>query len=320
MPVVLKSQVLTGRRNKFGGVKIVHKPEQLGAAIDAVFAVDIDGYNASVVLAEELLPIKRELYLSLSIDRDQQAVVIMAHRDGGVDIESQPVKAFFREAIDKNIDAHALRLAEYFGLETHEFSLGELIKQLVNCLHSNDALLCEINPLVVTADDNLVAADCKMELDNAAVFRHPDWDFYDQPMRANFVELHHDGDVATIANGAGLAMATVDAVQAAGYSPVNFLDIGGGANKDTVLASFRELADYSSTRAIVINIFAGITRCDEVARAIIAAQREIDNLPALYIRLDGTNIDEARQLLSQDKIPLYDSLEQAIKSIGVARE
>lgn len=315
-PTIIKAQVLTGRRNKFGGVKIVHEQAALATTLQSVFAANIDGYMPESVLAEELLDIKQEFYLNLSVSRDEQAVVLLAHRDGGVDIESQPKDAFFREVIDNDSKSRALRLAEYFGLESHEFALGELLDQLLNCLRENDALLLEINPLVVTRAGELVAADCKMELDNAASFRHLDWNFYDTPLSANFVELDLHGTVATIANGAGLAMATVDAVQAAGYSPANFLDIGGGASKETVLVAFHELMKYSELEAIVINIFAGITRCDEVARAILAAREEIQDLPHLYIRLEGTNVAEARELLSQHDVTLYSSLGDAIAAIG----
>lgn len=316
LPTILKAQVPTGRRNKFGGVRIVQTQNELMDALTSVFEAEIAGHKASSVLAEELLNIERELYLSLSVDRDEQAIVIMAHKDGGVDIEAQPLDAFFREVLDTNTEAQALRLAEYFGLESQEFALGELIKKLNDCMRENDALLCEINPLVLTTDGKLVAADCKIELDNAAVFRHSEWNFYDKPASANFVELDKHGTVATIANGAGLAMATVDAVQAAGYSPANFLDIGGGASKDTVLAAFHELMKYTKLDAIVINIFAGITRCDEVARAILAAREEITDLPQLYVRLDGTNVNQATEILAASELPLYSSLAMAVSSIG----
>ncbi len=317
LPAVLKSQVLTGRRNKYGGIQIVKTQAELKQTLPTVFAADIEGYKAVSVLVEELVDIDREIYLNLTINRDEQAIVLLAHKDGGVDIESQPIEAFFREILSAaTIETTALALAEYLELENQEFALSELLKNLLDCMHANDALLLEINPLVITTDNKPVAADCKMELDNAAAFRHADWDFYDKPASANFVELNRHGTVATIANGAGLAMATVDAVQAAGYEPANFLDVGGGANKESVLASFRKLMDYPKLQAIVINIFAGITRCDEVARAILAARDEIDTLPTLYIRLEGTNIHEAREILTKSDLTLHSSLTSAISSIG----
>lgn len=319
LPVVLKAQVLTGRRNKYGGVKIVRTQEEFDSALPSVFAADIEGYSAASVLAEELIAIDREIYLNLSVSRDEQAIVLLAHKDGGVDIESQPIEAFYRQVIGtKSLEEIALGLAEYLELEAQEYALGELLKNLLSCMRTNDGLLLEINPLALTTGGQLVAADCKMELDNAASFRHTSWDFYDKPSSANFVALNKQGSVATIANGAGLAMATVDAVQSAGYTPANFLDIGGGASKETVLESFRELMNYPELKGIVINIFAGITRCDEVARAIVAARDEIANLPPLYIRLEGTNIDEARSLLGKRHIALYASLAEAVDAIGEA--
>jgi len=151
-----------------------------------------------------------------------------------------------------------------------------------------------------------------MELDNAAGFRHPEWDFEDTPTNNNFVTLDKNGAVATIANGAGLAMATVDAVTDAGMIPANFLDIGGGANSDSVLTAFKKIAEYPQVKAIVINIFAGITRCDEVAKAIIEARQHINNLPPLYIRLAGTNVELAKELLDEQHIALLPTLEACL--------
>ena len=320
VPTVLKAQVLTGRRNKFGGIALVYDQHSVAAQLQSVFAANIDGHTPESVLAEELLAIEREFYLHLSIDRDAQSIVLLAHKNGGVDIESHSTDEFFRLPITDNVDdTKTLQLAEYLELETHEFALGELANNLLNCMRQNDATLLEINPLVLTKEGKLVAADCKMELDNAAAFRHPDWNFYDTPASANFVTLNEQGTVATIANGAGLAMATVDAVQAAGYQAANFLDIGGGATKETILRSFKQLGEYSQLEAIVINIFAGITRCDEVAKAILAAKAEISDLPPLFIRLEGTNVTLAKELLAESDVPLYTSLADAIQAIGGSR-
>ena len=151
-----------------------------------------------------------------------------------------------------------------------------------------------------------------MVLDDAAAFRHPEWQFEATAHDANFVVLNAEGTVATIANGAGLAMATVDAVVDGDMTPANFLDIGGGASTETVLAAFRRIVDFSNVQAIVINIFAGITRCDEVANAIIAACEQIDNLPPLFIRLAGTNYEVATDLLSEANIPLLSTLDECI--------
>ena len=317
VPTVLKAQVLTGRRNKFGGIALVYDQHSVAAQLQSVFAANIDGHTPKSVLAEELLAIEREFYLHLSIDRDAQSIVLLAHKNGGVDIESHSTDEFFRLPITDNVDdTKTLQLAEYLELETHEFALGELANNLLNCMRQNDATLLEINPLVLTKEGKLVAADCKMELDNAAAFRHPDWNFYDTPASANFVTLNEQGTVATIANGAGLAMATVDAVTASGLVPANFLDIGGTATSDKILDCFRQITTLDNIKVIIINIFGGIVRCDEVARAIIDAQRQIPDLPKLAIRLSGNRESEARQLLAQYNLPLFDSLEAILEDIS----
>jgi succinyl-CoA synthetase beta subunit len=203
-------------------------------------------------------------------------------------------------------------LAEYLDLPGHTFALQDIIERAYKCFTKNDATLIEINPLVLTAQNKLIAGDCKMELDDAAAFRHPDWNFEDKPANANFVVLDQDGSIATIANGAGLAMATVDAVATAGIKPANFLDIGGGANAASVLAAFERIMEFAHIQAIVINIFAGITRCDEVAKAIITAKDQIEDLPPLFIRLAGTNFEAAAELLAAEKITILETLEECL--------
>ena len=180
----------------------------------------------------------------------------------------------------------------------------------------NDATLLEINPLVFTMDDKFVAGDCKMELDDSAAFRH-DWNFENQAAEANFVTLDINGTVATNANGAGLAMATVDAVADSGMTPANFLDIGGGSNTETLVAAFRRINDYPNIQAIVINVFAGISRCDDVARAIVAAKDQIDTLPPLFIRLAGTNFEAAAKLLASESVPLMSTLEDCLEAARI---
>ena len=177
-------------------------------------------------------------------------------------------------------------------------------------------MLLEINPLILTSDSRLIAGDAKITVDDAAAFRHLDWQFEDNSTEHNFVILNRDGAVATIANGAGLAMATVDAVAASGLVPANFLDIGGTATSDKILDCFRQITNLDNIKVIIINIFGGIVRCDEVARAIIDAQKQIPNLPKLAIRLSGNREFKARQLLAQYNLPLFDSLEAILEDIS----
>ncbi len=191
--------------------------------------------------------------------------------------------------------------------------MQDLVEALFRCFCANDATLLELNPLIYTRDGKFVAGDCKMDLDDAAAFRHPEWQFEQAKAEVNFVTLDQNGTVATIANGAGLAMATVDAVADAGMTPANFLDIGGGANEASVLAAFERIVSFPSVKVIIINIFAGITRCDEIARAVIAAKSQITNLPPVYIRLAGTNFEQAVDILTDAGIPTLATLEECIQ-------
>jgi succinyl-CoA synthetase beta subunit len=313
LPAVLKSQVPVGGRGKAGGVVVVKTEAQLRTAADKIFHLAIKGFTPQHLLAEALIDIKHEFYLSLVIDKPSASIRLMAHHHGGVEIESHDPDTFLTITLTgKNVGMVGEQLAEYFELPEQSFALQDLVDQLYDCFVRNDATLLEINPLVLTKQGKLVAGDCKMVLDDAAAFRHPDWRFEAPAVQANFVTLNHTGNVATIANGAGLAMATVDAVADAGLVPANFLDIGGGANTASVLTAFEKIMEYPDVRAIVINIFAGITRCDEVARAIIAAREQIDDLPPLSIRLAGTNFEAAVDLLAAEAIPVLATLEDCI--------
>ncbi len=311
-PTVLKSQVHSGGRGKLGGVKVV-KTGDTTIIADAIFALAIKGEKPHTLLAEELLDIKDEYYLSLLINRSAASIEVMAHKEGGVEIESHGPDEFFRhELTPELVGVVGDNLADYLELPEQSFALQDLLEKLLTCFTASDALLLEINPLVLTSDHNLVAGDCKMTLDASACFRHPEWKFEQGATSANFVTLDTKGTIATIANGAGLAMATVDAVANEGMTPANFLDVGGGASTDSVLTAFRRIMEYPNIQAIVINIFAGITRCDEVAKAIIAAKKQIENLPPLCIRLAGTNYAVAKDLLESENIPLLPTLGECL--------
>lgn len=313
LPAVIKSQVPTGGRGKAGGILVVRTDGEYSAAVHTITNLPIKGFTPRTLLAEQLLDIDHELYLSIMIDKSTAQVSLMANKNGGVEIESQD--GFQSWELGKgNWEKVGQELADYFDLPEQTFALQDLIENLYKCFISNDALLLEINPLVVTTDGQVIAGDCKMELDDAAIFRHPDWQFESEKSETNFVTLDPNGTVATVANGAGLAMATVDAVADADLVPANFLDIGGGANEASILAAFKRLMEYPSVRVIIINIFAGITRCDEVAKAIIAARSQIDDLPPLAVRLAGTNYEQAVELLAQQGIAIQPSLAKAIET------
>ncbi len=313
VPCVLKSQVPVGGRGKLGGVRVVQTTQEASAAIRTMMELAIKGHRPRTLLAEEVLDIDRELYCCLYVDRDKSTLRLIAHKNGGIEIESHESDEFWgRDIAELPDDRIGEALAEYYSLTEQTFVLQDLIKNLYHCATQEDATLIEINPLILTRDGRLVASDCKMELDDTARFHHPEWQFEQTAPSANFVTLNPHGTIATIANGAGLAMATVDAVASHDLTPANFLDIGGGANTESVLAAFRTIMNFPGVKGIIINIFAGITRCDEVARAIIAAREQLVDLPPLFIRLAGTNYDEAADLLAKHHIPILKSLDDCI--------
>lgn len=315
LPVVVKSQVPVGGRGKAGGIIVAKTDNEYKDAVKNISNLEIKGFTPKKLLAEELLDIDRELYVSVMIDKATAKIIMMANRNGGVEVEDNPEASYKTwELRNGSWDTIGEGLAEYFDLPEQAFVLQDLAEHLHDHFIVNDALLIEINPLVVTKAGKIVAGDCKMELDDAAAFRHPEWNFETEKAETNFVTLDSQGTVATVANGAGLAMATVDAVADAGLSPANFLDIGGGANEASVLAAFKRLIEYPNLKVIIINIFAGITRCDEVAKAIIAARAQLDNLPPLAVRLAGTNYEQAAELLAEHDIVIQPSLGKAIES------
>lgn len=310
-PFVVKSQVPVGGRGKAGGIKIVRDQKEFLAAKNTIANLEIKGHTPKTLLAEQLLTIDREFYLAFRINTQKALMEIVAHPSGGIEVEDNASSEFYTKTIEGKNDLAiaANSIADLYSIAEKTYVLEEMLLKIFDCFIESDALLLEINPFVYTNSGDLVAADCKMELDTAAQFRHPEWSFETNAADTNFVTLNKNGTVATIANGAGLAMATVDAVAAAGLIPANFLDIGGGANEKSVLNAFNEIMRYKNVQAIVINIFAGITRCDEVAKAIIAAKKQIPALPPLCIRLAGTNVDEAEKLLDAERIPLLPDLE-----------
>lgn len=316
LPAVVKSQVPTGGRGKAGGIVIAQSLSEYTQALSTISSLPIKGFTPKTLLAEEVIDIQHEYYLSLLIDRKSASITLMAHSNGGVEVEENTADSYFTLSLssDNNFDSIGQSLADYYNLPQQTFALQDLVEKLYSTFVKNDATLIEINPLILTKQDSLIAGDCKMELDDAATFRHPKWQFEAEKSDSNFVTLDPNGTVATIANGAGLAMATVDAAHDAGLIPANFLDIGGGANEASVLAAFKKLVEYPHLRVIIINIFAGITRCDEVAKAIVAARKQITHLPTLSIRLAGTNYQQAADILAAEGITIQSSLADAINS------
>lgn len=337
-PVVIKSQVLVGGRGKAGGIKLAKDPAEAERLADQILGMEIKGLTVDKVLVDEAADIKNEIYLGIVIDRALQKPVIIASAEGGIEIEevarTNP-KAIKRLPIDPLfglMDYHARNLAYDLGLRRD--LVGQFItilKGLYRVFMSSDASLAEINPLIITGDERLVAVDGKIVLDDNALFRHPDLaELRDsqeesEPERRarlaglSFVKL--DGEIGCMVNGAGLAMATMDIVKFYGGEPANFLDIGGGAKSDKVAAALRIILSDPAVKSILFNIFGGITRCDEVARGILEALKEVPTQVPMVARLVGTNEEEGRQILAEANFPSAASLSEAAKkAVELAKE
>jgi succinyl-CoA synthetase beta subunit len=327
-PVVVKAQVLVGGRGKAGGVKLAANPDEAAARAAEIIGLEIKGVTVQTVLVAPAAQIAKEYYLALVLDRGGQAVTVIASADGGVEIE---------ETARTNPEAILrLPLHPLIGLQEHQvrrvgFFLGlpaELRKDFATTLRglyaafmASDADLAEINPLVVTDGGQLLALDAKIVLDDSALFRHPDLEALrdlaeEEPSEVaardagiNFIKL--DGTIGCMVNGAGLAMTTMDLVKLAGGEPANFLDIGGGAKAERVAAAFRIILDDPNVRAILINIFGGITRGDEVARGIVEARASLGRQVPMVVRIVGTNAAEAAEILRAANLITADSLDDA---------
>ncbi len=319
--VVVKAQIHAGGRGKGGGVKVVKSPDEAESVAKQIIGMQLvthqtgpQGQKVQRVLIEQGLKIKRELYLGMVIDRSTERPVIMVSSEGGVEIEKvaeESPEKIFKEFIHPTAGLsgfQARKLAFALGLEGASVSqAGKLMSALWTAFNATDASLVEINPLIVTEDGNLLALDAKMTFDDNALYRHPDLkelrDFAEEdPLEVeaskfslNYIKL--DGTVGCMVNGAGLAMATMDIIKLAGGEPANFLDVGGGANAEQIKNAFRILMSDSSVKAVLINIFGGILRCDILAEGVIAAVKDLGVRVPIVIRMEGTNVEKGKQML-----------------------
>jgi succinyl-CoA synthetase beta subunit len=321
--VVVKAQIHAGGRGKAGGVKVVRGREAAEKAAREILGKTLvthqtgpEGRVVRRVLIEEGLEVARELYLGLVIDRATGRPVFMASTEGGMEIEevaaSHPEK-ILREAIDPAVGFQAFqarKLAFGLGLDSKLVNeAAQFLQNLYRTFEATDASLAEVNPFVVTKDGHLLALDAKMTFDDNAIYRHPDVkafrDIYEEdPLEVkasdyglNYVRL--DGTVGCMVNGAGLAMATMDIIQYAGGSPANFLDVGGGANEEQVKHGFEIILGDPNVRAVLINIFGGIMRCDIVANGVVAASRSLGIKVPVVVRLEGTNVELGQKILAE---------------------
>jgi succinyl-CoA synthetase beta subunit len=335
-PVVVKAQVLVGGRGKAGGVKLAQTPDEAETRAREIIGLDIKGTTVKTVLVAPAADIAHEYYLGLILDRAARAIAIIASAEGGIEVEetarTKP-EAVLRLTIHALIglqDHQVRRVGFFLGIPAElRRDFATVLRGLYDAFVGSDADLAEINPLVVTDDGRLLALDAKIVLDDSALPRHPDLELMrdlneEEPSEVaareagiNFIKL--DGSIGCMVNGAGLAMTTMDLVKLAGGEPANFLDIGGGAKADRVAAAFRIILDDPNVRAILINIFGGITRGDEVARGIVEARQTLTRDVPMVVRIVGTNAEEARPILAEANLITADSLDDAAaKAVAAA--
>ena len=344
--LVVKAQVHAGGRGKAGGIRVVSSADEADQAAESMlgsrlvtFQTGPEGVPVHGVLVEEALQVERELYVSMLIDSASQGVVVMASEAGGMDIEdvaSRAPEKVLRVAVDPMLGLQPYQgreVAYHLNAKPEQVRpIAELLRNLYTVLENNDCSLIEINPLVACVDGRVLAADAKLSLEDAALFRHPDLQKLrdseqEDPFEAragefdiSYVKL--DGDVGCIVNGAGLAMATMDVARAAGASPANFLDVGGGADEQKVAQALKIILSDPNVSKVLVNIFGGILRCDVVARGMIMGAEGVPHvLRPMVVRMLGTNAEEGRKLLAESSLDVtlvsgLAEVAEAIKSPG----
>jgi succinyl-CoA synthetase beta subunit len=326
--VVVKAQIHAGGRGKGGGVKLAKDADEAADLTKKMIGMTLithqtgpEGREVRKVLIEEALNIDKELYLGITLDRRIGMPVVMASKQGGMEIEEvaeRDPSAIHREPIDGVLGAlpfQARAVANALELTGDAYKkCVDFVQKLMRCYIDTDAALVEINPLMVTTEGNVFALDCKMSFDDNAMFRHKDLaemrDLNEEdPLEVeaskfglNYITL--DGNVGCMVNGAGLAMATMDIIKLAGGQPANFLDVGGGASAEQVKNAFRIILSDKNVKAILINIFGGIMRCDRIAEGVVSASRDIGLPVPVVVRLEGTNVDLGKEILSNSGLPL----------------
>jgi succinyl-CoA synthetase beta subunit len=312
--VVVKAQVQVGGRGKAGGIKLASSPDEARTVAEQIIGMDIKGHVVKRVLVERAGDIKDEYYCSFLVDRSERNFLGMMSAKGGMDIEEVAVSdpdAIARVHIDPLLgmsDFHARELVFGAGLDPAARKEAiALLPKLYRAFVGLDASLIEVNPLVLTGEGRVVALDAKVSLDDSAAYRHPNFDdlkaVHEIPQQEreakekglNFIKL--DGDIGIIGNGAGLVMATLDVVKAAGGEAANFLDVGGGAGADLLSSALEVITSNPEVKSVLVNIFGGITRCDLVAEGILSALSRLDVRVPIVVRLDGTNAEQGRKML-----------------------
>jgi succinyl-CoA synthetase beta subunit len=342
LPVAVKAQIHAGGRGKGGGVKVARTSDEVKKAAEAILGMTLvtkqtgpEGRIVKTVLVEKGVAIKKEMYLSIIPDRSTATVTIIASQDGGMDIEEVAAKTphrIIKVQVNPLIGIQSFHLRQVmFGLELDKALMKEfsaILKSLYNLFVDYDCSLVEINPLIVTEQNAIIALDAKVDVDSNALFRHADIVAMhdpneDDPKEAeaakfnlNYINL--DGNVGNMVNGAGLAMATMDIIKQAGAEPANFLDVGGGANAEMVENGFRIILSDSKVKGILINIFGGILRCDVLAQGVVQAAQKIQLSVPVVVRMEGTNVEEGRRILAESGLTLINATDLADAAKKVA--
>jgi succinyl-CoA synthetase beta subunit len=336
-PVVIKAQVLVGGRGKAGGVKVVGNEAELVSEFNRIKNLNIKGYTVEKLLVARAIDIRKEYYLAVTVDNIKGDVVIIASAEGGVEIEEtakthpELIIKFYMQGTKTLDEARWTPVAARLFNDTRlQKSATSILQKLLKLFFEKDCSLAEINPFVINAEGNLIAADAKVIFDDNALDRHPelvalrDMKYEDadeleaKEKGLSFVKL--EGNVGCIVNGAGLAMGTMDTVNLLGGKPANFLDVGGSSNPEKVLNALKIILRNKDIKVILINIFGGITRCDDIAKGILTALKQIKIPVPLVIRLTGTNEKEAKELLTQAGLTTFSSMRQAVsEAVKVAR-
>jgi succinyl-CoA synthetase beta subunit len=314
--VVVKAQVLTGGRGKAGGVKLVEDPEDAGRKAEEIIGLDINGHVVRKLWIERASEIAKEYYLSVTFDRGEKKVLFMLTTEGGIEIEQvaaetpEKLARLHVDPLEGYQPYQARRLIYGAGIDdpNEQKQVLGIVGKLYECFVESDAMLCEINPLIVTPEGEVRALDSKFTVDDNALYKHPDIEAMRDPEAyppeeraarekdVTYVKL--DGEVGILGNGAGLVMSTLDTIALAGGRPANFCDLGGGGDAQGVVDALEVITADAQVRSIFFNIFGGITRCDEVARGILQALGELEIPHPIVVRLDGTNADEGREILA----------------------
>ena len=332
--VAVKAQVHVGGRGKAGGIKVVHNPDEARAAAEKILGMNIKGSVVNKVWIEKGSSIAREAYLGITLDRAQRAILFIASAAGGIDIEEvaekTPEKIIKFRTMSKQFPEAEARAAagKLFENELHAAPVLEIMRKLFDLFINTDCSLAEINPLVLTKDGQVVALDGKLNFDDNALFRRPEIEELRDMAEENpseiaakakglsFVQL--DGDIGCMVNGAGLAMATMDMVQLFGGKPANFLDVGGSSNPEKVIHAFKLILAAGNIKAVLINIFGGITRCDDIARGILESFKQIKIDVPVVVRLTGTNAEEGLKMLEGSSLIPAQTFSEAVRKVITA--